>query len=52
MIVETATIAPEVRPSPDAEEPANIVLEAHHIIKELGRGAGKVRALKGVSLAS
>jgi putative ABC transport system ATP-binding protein len=30
-------------------EPANI-LEAHDIVKELGHGAGLVRALKGVSL--
>jgi putative ABC transport system ATP-binding protein len=27
------------------------VLEAHNIVKELGHGAGKVRALKGVSLS-
>ena len=28
-----------------------MVLEARDIVKELGHGAGKVRALKGVSLA-
>jgi putative ABC transport system ATP-binding protein len=28
----------------------HIVLEAHNIVKELGSGAGKVRALKGVGL--
>ena len=27
-----------------------VVLEARDIVKELGHGAGKVRALKGVSL--
>jgi putative ABC transport system ATP-binding protein len=30
---------------------ASVVLEARDIVKELGHGAGKVRALKGVSLA-
>ena len=30
---------------------AKVVLEARDIVKELGHGAGKVRALKGVSLA-
>ena len=39
--------------APPAEQPAvrnRIVLEAHDIVKELGQGAGKVQALKGVSL--
>jgi putative ABC transport system ATP-binding protein len=51
MIAETATLAADTRPSPSGEEPDDIVLEAQHITKELGRGAGKVRALKGVSLS-
>ena len=42
----TAAIAPE----PGAASAANVVLEAHDIVKQLGQGAGKVRALKGVSL--
>ena len=28
----------------------NVMLEASDIVKDLGQGAGKVRALKGVSL--
>jgi len=28
----------------------SVVLEAHDIVKELGQGANKIRALKGVSL--
>ena len=33
-----------------ATAPPNVMLEASGIVKELGHGAGKVRALKGVSL--
>jgi putative ABC transport system ATP-binding protein len=51
MISETATIAVEARPQAAVEDQADVVLEAHDITKELGRGAGKVRALKGVSLS-
>ena len=51
MIVDTSSLATEARSHAIAEEPANIVLEAQHITKELGRGAGMVRALKGVSLS-
>ena len=40
------------RRTPDAAPgPANVVLEARDIVKELGNGARKVRALKGVSLS-
>jgi putative ABC transport system ATP-binding protein len=35
----------------DAEPAPNIVMEARDIVKELGSGARKVRALKGVNLA-
>ena len=38
-------------PRPSRRPPANVVLEARDIVKELGHGARKVRALKGVSLA-
>jgi len=34
-----------------ATQTSNVVLEARDIVKELGHGAGKVRALKGVSLS-
>ena len=45
-----ATIAPE--PAVDAASvPTEVVLEARDIVKDLGHGAGKVRALKGVSLS-
>jgi putative ABC transport system ATP-binding protein len=45
-----ATIAPE--PAVDASSvPTEVVLEARDIVKDLGHGAGKVRALKGVSLS-
>ena len=37
--------------NPPKEPPATIVLEAQDIIKDLGEGAGKVRALKGVNLS-
>jgi putative ABC transport system ATP-binding protein len=40
-------------PAPETAAAAavpNVVLEARDIVKELGHGAGKVRALKGVSL--
>src|SRR5262249_20959457 len=43
----TTAIAPE----PGVAPSANIMLEAHNIVKQLGHGARKVRALKGVSLA-
>jgi len=45
-----AATAPTVATA-TAALPANPVLEARDIVKELGHGAGKVRALKGVSLA-
>ena len=51
MIAETATLSAEARQGPGGEEQTHVVLEAQHITKELGRGAGKVRALKGVSLS-
>src|SRR5262245_54933915 len=51
MTAETATLSTEARQGPGGEEQAHVVLEAQHITKELGRGAGKVRALKGVSLS-
>ena len=44
-----ATTAPETT-SAVVTPTGNLVLEARDIVKELGRGAGKVRALKGVSL--
>jgi putative ABC transport system ATP-binding protein len=47
MTVEAANAA--LLPSPSAA--GEIMLEARDIVKELGRGAGKVRALKGVSLS-
>jgi len=37
-------------PQPTAASSSRVVLEASGIVKELGHGAGKVRALKGVSL--
>jgi putative ABC transport system ATP-binding protein len=39
-------------PAPDAAAAAvpNVVLDARDIVKDLGHGAGRVRALKGVSL--
>src|SRR5262249_23886910 len=37
-------------PQPAAASSSRVVLEACDIVKELGHGAGKVRALKGVSL--
>jgi len=43
-----ATTAAQTAPGRGAA--GEVMLEAHDIIKELGRGAGKVRALKGVSL--
>src|SRR5262245_18826860 len=51
MISETANAPAEARPSPIGDDNAEIVLEARQITKELGRGARKVRALKGVNLA-
>jgi putative ABC transport system ATP-binding protein len=45
MTPETSTLTQPVIP-PAGE----VMLEARGIVKELGRGAGKVRALKGVSL--
>src|SRR5262245_47296483 len=51
MISETANAPAEARPSPIGDDNAEIVLEARQITKELGRGAGKVRALKGVNLS-
>jgi putative ABC transport system ATP-binding protein len=44
--VATAPAAPETAPA----AASTVVLEARDIVKELGHGAGKVRALKGVSL--
>jgi putative ABC transport system ATP-binding protein len=41
------TAQPETVPAPAG----NVVLEARDIVKELGHGAGKVRALKGVNLS-
>ena len=35
----------------DIAPAANVVMEARNIVKELGHGARKTRALKGVSLS-
>jgi putative ABC transport system ATP-binding protein len=48
MTVAATATEPDVSPAVVAP---NVVLEAKGIVKELGRGAGKVRALKGVNLA-
>jgi putative ABC transport system ATP-binding protein len=45
--VVTTQDAPTVAPP---TEGANVVLEAHDIVKDLGHGPGRVRALKGVSI--
>jgi putative ABC transport system ATP-binding protein len=45
----TLPIAPEREP--DAAPVVNVVMEARDIVKELGNGARKIRALKGVDLA-
>ena len=47
-----AVSTPDETPPPAeaAATPANAMLEACGIVMELGRGAGKVRALKGVNL--
>jgi len=45
MSLETSTLT-----QPGILAAGEVMLEAHSIVKELGRGAGKVRALKGVSL--
>src|SRR5262245_49762575 len=47
--VVTPTESQTPAESPSAGDPA-VMLEAHDIVKDLGQGAGKVRALKGVSL--
>jgi putative ABC transport system ATP-binding protein len=44
-----AATTPEMEDAAPAAVP-NVVLDARDIVKELGHGAGKVRALKGVSL--
>jgi len=49
MIAEAASI--DIAPEPGTAGTANIVLDARDIVKELGSGARKVRALKGVNLA-
>ena len=47
----TAVVTAEEAPVAPAPAPTNnVVLEARDIVKELGHGAGKVRALKGVSI--
>ena len=46
----TATAKIEQSGPGSAPENSSVVLEARDIMKELGQGAGKVRALKGVSL--
>jgi putative ABC transport system ATP-binding protein len=46
----TAAVA-ETEPELEQPSAVPVFLEARDIVKELGRGAGKVRALKGVSLA-
>lgn len=48
MTVAATATEPDVIPAVVAP---NVVLEAKGIVKELGRGAGKVRALKGVNLS-
>ena len=49
MIAEAASI--DIAPEPGTAGTASIVLDARDIVKELGSGARKVRALKGVNLA-
>jgi putative ABC transport system ATP-binding protein len=49
MTAEAATI--DLAPEHGTAASANIVLDARDIVKELGSGARKVRALKGVNLA-
>jgi putative ABC transport system ATP-binding protein len=49
MIAEAASI--DIAPEHSAAGTASIVLDAHDIVKELGSGARKVHALKGVNLA-
>lgn len=46
----TATATAEISPG-NAPENSSVVLDARDIVKELGHGAGKVHALKGVSLS-
>jgi putative ABC transport system ATP-binding protein len=46
----TAEATTAAQSAPGRGAAGEVMLEAHDIIKELGRGAGKVRALKGVSL--
>ena len=48
--ISASTEAPDVATT-QAALPATTMLEARNIVKELGRGAGKVRALKGVNLS-
>jgi putative ABC transport system ATP-binding protein len=47
MTAAVTASAPETAP---ADAVPNVVLDARDIVKDLGHGAGKVRALKGVSL--
>jgi putative ABC transport system ATP-binding protein len=46
----TAVVTASEVPAGTATASPNVVLEARDIVKDLGQGAGKVRALKGVSL--
>lgn len=48
MATAPETTAPATAP---LAPPAKVVMEARDVVKELGHGAGKVRALKGVSLS-
>ena len=45
------TAVATVEATTEVVAPSRVVLEARNIVKELGHGAGKVRALKGVSLS-
>src|SRR6202008_708586 len=52
MTMTTAQVpTSEAQTTPLTTQASNVVLEARDIVKELGHGAGKVRALKGVSLS-
>jgi putative ABC transport system ATP-binding protein len=51
MSADGSSIAVAPTASPGAAPAANVVLEARNIVKELGHGARKTRALKGVSLS-
>jgi len=47
----TAVVTAQEAPAATVTAHPNVVLEARDIVKDLGAGAGRVRALKGVSLS-